>query len=267
MKRLADTYYPEPAAALPAPELGSKTPTPRPRLEQRLPQPDVRNTPSPMPERRVQEVEPMIFSGTGFFVATDGSLVTNSHVVDNCASIRVRLDNRAAGSAQLIARDKTNDLALLRTDAKPMAVARLRSSVRLGENVAVFGYPHTDMLASAGNFTLGNITALSGLGDDDRQVQISAPVQSGNSGGPLLDANGNVVGVIVSKLNALKIAMRDGDLPQNVNFAIKTAVLAPFLDASHIRYTMSSGPLRPLDAPELANDAKAVSAFVICVQR
>ena len=107
-------------------------------------------------------------------------------------------------------------------------MARLRAGARLGEGVAAFGYPHVDLLSSSGNFTLGNITALSGIGDDSREVQISAPVQSGNSGGPLLDMGGNIVGIVASKLDALKVAARGGDLPQNVNFAIKSSLLASF---------------------------------------
>ena len=88
--------------------------------------------------------------------------------------------------------------------------------MRLGEGVAAFGFPHSDILSTSGNFTLGNITALNGIGDDSRYFQISAPVQAGNSGGPLLDLTANVVGVVSSKLNALRIALKDGDLPQNV---------------------------------------------------
>jgi len=108
---------------------------------------------------------------------------------------------------------------------------------------------------------------LRGLGDDNRHIQFSAPVQSGNSSGPLLDTTSNVVGVVVGKLNPLKVAMRDGDLPQNVNFAIKAEILMSFLDGNHVRYAASSGLLQPLDAPDLANSASAISAFVVCVQR
>ncbi|MFX4941208.1 serine protease, partial [Acinetobacter baumannii] len=93
-------------------------------------------------------------------------------------------------------------------------IAAVRMGVRLGEGVAVFGYPLSGMLSTSGNFTLGNVTALSGLGDDSRYFQISAPVQPGNSGGPLVDANGNLIGVVTSKLNALKVMVAtNGDIP------------------------------------------------------
>jgi len=83
-----------------------------------------------------------------------------------------------------IARDTTNDLALLSTSLRPLRVAAPRLGLRLGESVAAFGYPYVDILATSGNFTQGNVTALAGMRDDSRYVQISAPVQPGNSGAP-----------------------------------------------------------------------------------
>jgi serine protease Do len=129
--------------------------------------------------------------------------------------------------------------------------------------VAVFGYPLSQVLASSGNFTLGNITALAGLRDDARHLQISAPVQAGNSGGRLLDASGNLVGTIISKLNAMKIVQATGDMPQNVNFAIKSSVVASFLESRGIPYetTTSSNVLAPAD---LADHAKALSVMILC---
>jgi len=89
--------------------------------------------------------------------------------------------------ARMIAKDTTNDLALLKVDVNSSHVASLRFAVRLGENVEAFGYPLSQVLATTGNFTTGNVTALAGIGDDSRYIQISAPIQPGNSGGPLLD--------------------------------------------------------------------------------
>ncbi|EIM28454.1 hypothetical protein MicloDRAFT_00050390 [Microvirga lotononidis] len=137
------------------------------------------------------------------------------------------------------------------------------AGVHLGEGVAAFGFPLTSVLASSGNFTLGNVTALAGIGDDTRFLQISTPVQPGNSGGPLLDENGNFVGVVTSKLNALKTVVAIGDLPQNVNFAIKAGVLATFLESAWVEFqtTSSSTCLSP---PDLADVANHLSAFVRC---
>src|SRR5438132_5594034 len=117
-------------------------------------------------------------------------------------------------------RDRQNDLALLPVTEPPRADLRLqranwRLSVRLGEDVVVYGFPLAGVLSSEGNVTTGIITALSGTGDNKDHLQLSAPVQPGNSGGPVLDRQGNVVGVVVSKLNDLAMVAAKGDLPQN----------------------------------------------------
>jgi serine protease Do len=135
--------------------------------------------------------------------------------------------------------------------------------VRLGESVAAFGYPHADVLASSGNFTLGNVTALAGIGDDSRYLQMSTPVQAGNSGGPLLDQNGNLVGIVTAKLNALKIAVASGDLPQNVNFALKASTVANFLDTNRIKYAPGSSTVA-LKPEDLADQARSMSVFILC---
>ena len=142
--------------------------------------------------------------------------------------------------------------------------AAFRTSIRLGEAVEAFGYPLTELLAKSGNFTLGNVSALVGLGEDSRYLQISAPVQPGNSGGPLLDQNGNVVGVVSAKLNALKLMLvTNGDIPQNVNFAIRASIVTSFLDANSVSYATGSAT-KPMQPADLADQAKAMSAFIEC---
>jgi len=203
-------------------------------------------------------------SGTGFFVNASGYVVTNAHVVDECGSIAVLSNKQETDEATLVANDTTNDLAILKTRLKPETTATIRSGVRLGENVAAFGFPLAGTLASSGNFTWGNVTALSGLGDDSRYLQISVPVQPGNSGDPLLDQSGAVVGVVSAKLNALKFMLaNNGDIPQNVNFAIKGRVLASFLESNRIAFT-EGGLSQPITSPELADRATAMSIFILC---
>ena len=91
------------------------------------------------------------------------------------------------------------------------------------------------MLASGPTLTTGDISALAGLADNRQHFQISAPVQPGNSGGPLLDLAGNVVGIITSKLNAQRVAQRIGDIPQNVNFAVKGEEILAFLRENRVQ--------------------------------
>jgi len=166
-------------------------------------------------------------------------------------------------SVRLVAKDVTNDLALLKVDLKAAHVASLRFGARLGENVEAFGYPLSQLLATSGNFTAGNITATAGLGDDSRFYQISAPVQPGNSGGPLLDENGNLVGVVSSKLNFLSEIKSQGDIPQNVNFAIKASVVANFLQDNNIRFQIGEAT-EAMKGPALADQAKGLSAYIEC---
>src|SRR6185295_986528 len=102
---------------------------------------------------------------------------------------------------------------------------------RLGESVVAVGFPLSGLLSSDPIVTTGSISALSGLNNDRRAIQISAPIQPGNSGGPLLGENGSVVGIVMAKLNALKMVQATGDIPQNVNFAISVGIVQPFLNA------------------------------------
>jgi S1-C subfamily serine protease len=114
-----------------------------------------------------------------------GHVLTNAHVVKDCSEIRVQVGQGEFETGKLIAKDTTNDLALVKVNAKPAHAGALRFGVRLGESVEAFGYPLSQVLATS--VTTGNVTALAGLGDDSRFFQISAPVQPGNSGGSLLD--------------------------------------------------------------------------------
>jgi len=123
-------------------------------------------------------------------------------------------------------------LALLKSDTPAPAHAQFRSAVRLSEGIAAFGFPLSGLLATSGNFTIGNIAALAGPQDDTRIIQISAPIQPGNSGGPVLDQSGNVVGIVLAKLNALKLATITDDLAQNINFGIKSSVAISFVEAN-----------------------------------
>jgi S1-C subfamily serine protease len=227
------------------------------------PQPDVASRqveapPQPTPEKTD------VSTGTGFFVDDGGDLLTNNHVIEDCSDIKVRMPDKTVLAAKAIAHDAANDLALLKVDGVVPKAAPFRPDVKLGEPVAAFGFPHADIMSSSGSFTLGSVTSMSGLHDDSRYVQISAPVQSGNSGGPLFDYDGNTIGMVSAKLNALKMAIATDDLPQNVNFAIKGYVIASFLDANKVKTTQPQHREKPLQTTEIADIAQAVSAFVVC---
>ena len=116
---------------------------------------------------------------------------------------------------------------------------------KLGSKIAVLGFPLPDVLGSKIQATSGEISGLGGMKNDPRYYQISAAVQSGNSGGPVLNENDEVVGVVISKLDALNMLKENGDLPQNVNFAVKQSYLLPLID--------TAGIVLPTIAPRKAN--------------
>ena len=118
-------------------------------------------------------------------------------------------------------------------------------------------------LSSLGNTTLGNVTALAGLRDDSRYIQISASIQPGNSGGPVLDEAGRLVGVIEGKLDALKTVKANGDIPQNVNFAIRASTLANFLEINRITYEPAANTAA-LPNTQVAEQAEAASVQLEC---
>jgi S1-C subfamily serine protease len=153
----------------------------------------------------------------------------------------------------------------LKIETKPEVSAALRTGVRIGESVSAFGFPLAGLLATGGNFTTGNVSAVAGLGNDTRFLQISAPVQPGNSGGPLLDQSGNVVGVVASKLNVLRLATATNDVAQNVNFAIKTSVLTNFLEANGVNFTIAASG-QPMQSADIAERAKDMSVLIVCEQ-
>ena len=111
--------------------------------------------------------------------------------------------------------------------------------------------------------TSGQVNSLAGLGNDPNMIQISAPVQPGNSGGPLIDRAGAIVGVVVSKLNVERLAKLTGDLAQNVNFAVKPEVLRLFLDANRIPYR-TTAPGKRLEGFEIADRARLFTVQIIC---
>jgi S1-C subfamily serine protease len=202
--------------------------------------------------------------GTGFYVSDD-VILTNNHVVDGCAEVRVRKRGVQIGTAIQIAANRSDDLAALKAPTMSDKFLRLRIGipVKPAEMVLVFGYPLSFALSSSGNTTLGNVTALSGLRDDSRFIQISASIQPGNSGGPVVDSAGRLLGVVEGKLDAIRVARLTGDIPQNVNFAIRTTTVVNFLEFNRLTYEIASSG-NTLSTTEVAEIAEAASVQLEC---
>ncbi|HSV28645.1 MAG TPA: S1C family serine protease, partial [Candidatus Omnitrophota bacterium] len=187
------------------------------------------------------------------------------HVVPACKTIRVTFGDGIRRDATLVARDDLNDLAILDTPVDGAETVRFRDgkAVRAGEGVVVVGYPLSSVLSREANVTAGVVSALAGRKGDNRFLQITAPVQKGNSGGPLADMSGTIIGIVATKLDAMKIAERTGDLPQNVNFAIKAEVARQFLADHKIPYATAT-PGTDLSAADIGEMIKRVTVFVEC---
>ena len=206
----------------------------------------------------------LVATGTGFFVSSAGHIVTNHHVIDGCSRLDAGTNGSGKFPAQVVGDDAGNDLAVLKIATSPKSVASFRSGqIRQAEGVMAYGFPLTGALSSEGNATSGTITALTGLRDDIRFYQMSAPVQPGNSGGPLLDMGGNVVGVVVAKMDALRVAKVSGDIPQNVNFAIKSSVATTFLESHGVQFATNSLGSEKSN-PDISEQAKGFSVLVGC---
>ena len=222
------------------------------------PAPEVHGKRRPPAHDRVE----IASTGSGFFVSREGHVLTNAHVIHECAEVRIP----PAGSVRVAGRDDASDLALLRGPVdrgEAFAMFRQGRGIRQGADVVVLGFPLRDVLASEVHVTKGNVSALAGPDDDRRLFQMTAPVQPGNSGGPVLDTAGHVVGVAVFKLDAFKTLLATGDIPQNVNFAVSAGTARAFLDAEGVPYetALSSKTLAP-DA--VAANAKAFTVLVEC---
>jgi S1-C subfamily serine protease len=202
--------------------------------------------------------------GSGFVVSAAGMVLTNAHVVSGCEAIRVTTARGERRTASLAAADPQSDLALLSSSGGFSSVAAFRAGrpLRLAEEIVALGYPLHGLLASGVNVSTGTVSALAGIANDSAKVQISAPVQPGNSGGPVLDLSGALVGIVVAKLDAIKMAKAIGDIPQNVNFAIKADVARLFLEAQGV--SLQSAPAGP---PRKKEDVAAMGReFTVLVE-
>jgi S1-C subfamily serine protease len=213
-------------------------------------------------------------------------VITNQHVVDDCKKVTVGDNAKKQVIADVLETDRRNDLALLKISSLKMASVETKSLIQklgikivplasdgllrsedvdLGEKVLVAGYPYGEMFSNSIKVTGGMVSANRGLGDDTGQFQMDAAVQPGNSGGPIYDENGNIVGVVVAQLNKMKFAKQSGSMPENVNFGIKASTVRQFLSSSGLP-TKWSKRTKVMSTKDLAKIAEKQTVMVMCHQ-
>lgn len=224
-------------------------------------------------------------SGSGFVVTKLGHIITNAHVVKNCRNIQVGSHPNQRVNAELISTDRPNDLALLRQRSASRSVRNnslieptginigernlsgsLRSNdVVLGEKVIVAGFPFGSIISKSIKITSGIVSSTVGFGDNTGQFQLDAAVQPGNSGGPIFDNGGNIVGIVVSRINKLKMAKAIGVIPENSNFGIKASIVRTFL-ASHGLSIKGTSKRNTIPTEQIAKLAEKQTVIVRCVR-
>jgi S1-C subfamily serine protease len=164
-----------------------------------------------------------VSTGTCFVVAPDGLILTTYHLIKDARTVTARFENGDELSADPEQVSANNDLALLRVN-RPTPIylsLALLPNPKLGEPVFTLGFPAPSVLGAEPKFTEGTVSALSGPGNESTFLQVSVPLQPGNSGGPLVNHRGEVVGIITATAALLPFLQKTGSLPQNVNFAVK----------------------------------------------
>lgn len=172
-------------------------------------------------------------TGSAFAITQRGLAVTNAHVVEGCRAVT----DEQGRPVQVVAADRRRDLALIETGRPFPSVVRFRGrgGAALGETALVFGFPYGQALGTGINLTNGIVTGTTGIGGDPSRFQMNAAVQPGNSGGPVVDDNGLLLGVAVGRLNDLSVLRATGSLPQSINFAIRAETVEQFLAANGVQ--------------------------------
>ena len=174
-------------------------------------------------------------TGTGFMFSSSDYVITSYHVVHGSKSISVRLTNGERIDASIAVKDTNNDIAILKLSKSPTSRQNIITlgdsrSVKTGDRVFTYGFPLVDLLGhEEPRYSEGFINSLSGISNDPRLFQVSIPIQPGNSGGPVFNEQGELIGIATSSIDSVQTQKVFGATPQNVNFAIKSAYINSLL--------------------------------------
>ena len=221
--------------------------------------------PKPSIPQPPQSKESAIATGTGFLFGSQDYIVTNYHVVKGTSAVKVKFTNDEMIDATVVARDIQNDVAILKLTKSPSFQSREMkfgdsSMVRMGDEVFTIGYPHIGIMGSKPKYTKGVISAVTGIKDNPTVFQTTVPIQPGNSGGPLFNEKGEVIGLTTSSLSLLAIESM-GAIPQSVNYAVKS---------SFVKNTISTVPEALLSNRGIVvapNESNSRSDFIEAIKK
>ena len=229
--------------------------------------------PSPQPVTSLPSVKQQVVSGgTGFLFSSKDYVITNYHVVEGAKSIRAKFTNGQTVEAVVVAKDAKNDIAILKlANSPPMSATPIKlgdsSLARAGEKIFTIGYPASKIMGEKPKYSEGVINAVTGMMDDPTFFQISVPVQPGNSGGPLFNERGEVIGITTASLSLLAIDAM-GAIPQNVNYAIKSSFVKNLLSTIPELMLSNTGIVVVPNEPEnsLPNFIEQASKNIILIE-
>jgi tol-pal system protein YbgF len=207
----------------------------------------------------------VIGSGTGFFVSSEGHVVSNDHVVGICRKVATKIEGEI-NYFNVVNTDEVNDLGLIKGDYKSKNFLNIKSDgAEFGEDIVAFGYPLSNDLSDSVKLTRGIVSSLSGPGNNYSEIQIDAAIQPGNSGGPVLNMEGQVVGVASSGLNKITKLLDENSpyIPENVNFAVASSTLTNFLKANGVN--VSNAILSISNTKELAKIGRPATLQLFCM--
>ncbi len=207
-------------------------------------------------------------SGSGFFISSNGLIATNAHVIENSKNIEIKITNELGTftyKAKVELKDSKNDVAILKIDdAKFKGLNAIPydfiDRAEIGERTFTLGYPLNDVMGSNFKLTDGIVSSTSGIGDDLRYYQITVPIQPGNSGGPLFNSDGNIIGLTTAKLNSNAV----GTSIENVNYAIKVQYLINIINMLPSYSNQKSDGL--LKGKELKEQVKTLKNYICLIE-
>ena len=203
-----------------------------------------------------------VASGTGFFINKSGHIVSNNHVIDSCQTVKIHYDG-IASPVTILATDRVNDLSLMKSKVNPKDYFSVSTTdASLLDEIYVAGYPFGKAISSSVKVTKGVVSALTGLGNNYSNIQIDAALQPGNSGGPIINKKGNVVGVAVAKLDYKAVIEDFGAIPEGTNFGIKSSTVQQFIKANNV--SSKTGGYREMSTQDIGTKIQKATVYLDC---